>query len=60
MLYILAIIFPPLAVLFTGKFGHFLLNIVLTFLGYIPGLIHAIIIIRDQKQKKEIKKMLRS
>ncbi|KIL48700.1 YqaE/Pmp3 family membrane protein [Jeotgalibacillus campisalis] len=55
MLYILAIFLPPAAVLFTGRFGSFLLNILLTILGFIPGLVHAIIVIRDEKHKKEMK-----
>ncbi|MEW9502305.1 YqaE/Pmp3 family membrane protein [Jeotgalibacillus marinus] len=59
MLYILAIFIPPLAVLFTGRFGSFLLNILLTLLAYIPGLIHAVIVIRDQKHKKDIERILR-
>lgn len=43
---LLAILIPPLGV-FTqvGFTGHFWLNIVLTLLGYIPGLIHAVYII---------------
>ena len=43
---ILAIIFPPLAVFLTvGLKAQFWINILLTLLGYIPGLIHAIWII---------------
>ncbi len=40
---ILSIIVPPVGVFFKVGFGmHFWLNIVLTILGYIPGLVHAI------------------
>ncbi|NNF04912.1 MAG: YqaE/Pmp3 family membrane protein [Rhodothermales bacterium] len=40
---ILSIIVPPIGVFFKVGFGmHFWLNIVLTILGYIPGLVHAI------------------
>lgn len=43
---ILAIIFPPLGVfLQVGLGGQFWLNILLTILGYIPGIIHAVYII---------------
>ena len=43
---ILAIIFPPLAVaLETGCGCQLLLNILLTILGYIPGLLHALFVI---------------
>lgn len=43
---IFAILIPPVGVLLeVGPTGHFWLNILLTLLGYIPGLIHAIWII---------------
>jgi uncharacterized membrane protein YqaE (UPF0057 family) len=42
---ILAILFPPLAMLWRfGLSGKFLLNLILTLLFYVPGLIHAIYI----------------
>ncbi|MFQ3251661.1 MAG: uncharacterized membrane protein YqaE (UPF0057 family) [Glaciecola sp.] len=43
---ILSIILPPLGVfLQVGFTGHFFLNILLTILGYIPGVVHAVWII---------------
>lgn len=43
---ILSIILPPLGVFLQVGFGkHFWLNILLTILGYIPGVIHAIWVI---------------
>lgn len=43
---IIAIILPPLGVfMHVGFAGAFWLNILLTLLGYIPGIIHAIWII---------------
>ena len=43
---ILSIILPPLGVfLQVGISAHFWINILLTLLGYFPGLIHAIYII---------------
>jgi len=43
---ILAILLPPLGVLLQVGLGlHFWLNILLTLLGYIPGIVHAIWII---------------
>lgn len=43
---IISVLLPPLGVfLQVGLAGAFWLNIVLTLLGYIPGLIHAIWII---------------
>jgi len=43
---ILAVILPPLGVfLQVGPGKHFWLNILLTVLGYIPGIVHAVWII---------------
>lgn len=43
---ILSILLPPLGVfLQVGLTTHFFINIVLTLLGYIPGIIHAVWII---------------
>ncbi len=43
---ILSILLPPLGVFLTVGLGlHFWLNILLTLLGYIPGIVHAIWII---------------
>lgn len=43
---VLAVLLPPLGVFLTVGIGfHFWLNILLTILGYIPGLVHAIWII---------------
>lgn len=47
-----SVIIPPVGVFLQVGFGmHFWLNIVLTILGYFPGLIHAIwIIARESKR----------
>lgn len=43
---ILSIILPPLGVFLQVGIGlHFWINIVLTLMGYIPGIVHAIWII---------------
>jgi uncharacterized membrane protein YqaE (UPF0057 family) len=43
---LLAVLLPPLGVFLQVGLGlHFWLNIVLTLLGYLPGLVHAIWII---------------
>lgn len=43
---LLAIFLPPLGVFFqVGLGAHFWLNILLTILGWIPGIVHAMIII---------------
>lgn len=52
MRYFLAILLPPLAVLLCGKPFQFLLNIVLTLLGWIPGVIHAILVVNDYHEDR--------
>jgi len=43
---VFAIFVPPVGVfLEVGLTGHFWLNILLTLLGYIPGIIHALYVI---------------
>lgn len=43
---LLAILLPPLGVLLeVGLTMHFWLNIVLTLLGFVPGIVHAVYII---------------
>ncbi|WP_099866636.1 YqaE/Pmp3 family membrane protein [Pararhizobium haloflavum] len=44
--FIIAIILPPLGVLMQVGLGkHFWINIILTLLGYIPGIVHAVWVI---------------
>jgi uncharacterized membrane protein YqaE (UPF0057 family) len=45
---ILAIIFPPLAVVDKGC-GSFLITLILTLCGWIPGVIAALIIVNEKK-----------
>ena len=51
MLYVVAILLPPLAILLCGKPRQALLNLLLTFAGYIPGLIHALILTRRRQEE---------
>ena len=47
---IFAVILPPLGVFFQVGIGkHFWINILLTILGYIPGIVHAIWVIAKNK-----------
>lgn len=46
---LLAIILPPLGVFLEVGIGkHFWINIILTLLGFIPGIIHAVYIIASR------------
>jgi len=49
---VLAILLPPVAVFLTVGIGlHFWINILLTILGVIPGMIHALWVIVKKKGK---------
>jgi uncharacterized membrane protein YqaE (UPF0057 family) len=52
LLYLLAIILPPIAVLFVGKPFQALLNLILTLIGWIPGVIHAVLVVNEYKADK--------
>lgn len=60
MRYFLAIVLPPLAVLLCGKPFQFLLNIVLTLLGWIPGVVHAILVVNNHLADKRTDKLMKS
>lgn len=50
---LLAVLFPPLGVfLRVGLTVHFWLNLLLTFFGYVPGLVHAIWIIAQSSDHR--------
>ncbi len=47
---VFAIILPPLGVFLQVGIGiHFWINIVLTLLGYIPGIVHAVWVVAKKK-----------
>ncbi len=50
--YFFCIVLPPLAVLLTGRIGSFLLCIPLTLLGWVPGIIHAGLVVNDFHEDK--------
>ncbi len=46
---VLAVVLPPLGVFYAvGLTGHFWLNVVLTLLGYVPGVVHALYVALDR------------
>jgi uncharacterized membrane protein YqaE (UPF0057 family) len=55
MMYLFAIILPPVAVLLKGKPMQALINLVLCFFFWIPAVIHAWIVINGANQDKRIK-----
>lgn len=56
MLYLLAILFPPLACILAGKPGAAVLNLFLTLLFWIPGVIHALMVVNEAKADARAKK----
>jgi uncharacterized membrane protein YqaE (UPF0057 family) len=56
MLYLLAIILPPLAVLLTGRPLQAVLNFFLTLLFWVPGVVHAILVVNEHKADQRAKK----
>lgn len=61
MLYLVAVLLPPLAVLLCGKPVQAVVNLVLTLLLWIPGLIHAVFVVHnhysDQRTQRVIEAM---
>ena len=52
MRYLLAILLPPVAVLLCGKPIQFFLNLLLTLCFWIPGSIHAIVVVSSHLADK--------
>jgi uncharacterized membrane protein YqaE (UPF0057 family) len=60
MLYLLAIVFPPLAVLLVGKPFQAMLNVVLCVFLWIPGIVHAFMVVNESKNNKRHKELIRT
>ncbi|RKD25920.1 hemolysin BL lytic component L2 [Ammoniphilus oxalaticus] len=56
MMYFLAIVLPPVAVLLCGKPFQAVLNFILTCFFWFPGALHAILVVKDKKDDKRMKK----
>ena len=59
MLYLVAVLLPPLAVLLAGKPFQAILNLILTLLFYVPGLIHALFVVHNHYADKRQERFLR-
>jgi len=60
MMYLLAVLLPPVAVLLCGKPVQAILNFVLTCFFWFPGAIHAILVVKDKKDDKRLEKFMRN
>lgn len=49
MMYILGLLLPPLAVLLSGSKTQTLINVILTLIGWLPGVIHAFFVIHQKR-----------
>ena len=58
MRYFLAIVLPPLAVLLCGKPLQFVLNLILTLVFWVPGVIHALFIVHDYLADKRVDRIV--
>lgn len=58
-MYFVAILLPPLAVLMAGKPMQALLNCLLTLFFWIPGVIHAFMVVNEYKADKRQDRMLK-
>lgn len=59
MLYLIAILLPPLAVLLAGKPVQAVLNFFLTLAFWVPGVIHAILVVNEHKADKRAERIAR-
>ena len=58
MRYILAILLPPIAVLSCGKPFQALANIILTLLFWVPGVIHALLVVHDHHENRRADRVI--
>lgn len=56
MLYLLAILLPPVAVLLTGRPFQAILNFFLTLMLWFPGALHAILVVNEHKADQRARK----
>lgn len=58
MLYLVAILLPPLAVLLAGRPIQAVLNFFLTLAFYVPGLIHALLVVHNHYEDKRAQRIV--
>jgi uncharacterized membrane protein YqaE (UPF0057 family) len=59
MMYLLALLLPPVAVLLSGKPFQAIINFFLTLLFWFPGAIHAILVVKDRKDDKRMERQVK-
>ena len=58
MRYVLAIILPPLAVLICGKPFQAMVNLILTLLFWIPGMVHALFVVHGYYDEQRTERII--
>ena len=58
MLYLVALLLPPVAVLLVGKPFQALLNLILCCLFVVPGMIHACLVVHEHYNDKRAKRII--
>ncbi len=58
--YVLAILLPPVAVLLKGKPGQAVLNLILTLCFWVPGVIHALVVVNNAHADKRNKQLIKA
>jgi uncharacterized membrane protein YqaE (UPF0057 family) len=59
MLYLIAILLPPVAVALAGKPFQAILNLVLTLMLYVPGLLHALLVVHNHYADKRTARLVK-
>lgn len=59
-MYLLAVLLPPVAVLACGKPGLAFLNLMLTLCGFIPGMVHACMVVSEHKANERHGQLVRA
>jgi uncharacterized membrane protein YqaE (UPF0057 family) len=60
MLYLVAVVLPPLAVLLCGKPFQALLSIPLSLLGWVPGVVHALFVVNNHYADERARRLVRA
>jgi uncharacterized membrane protein YqaE (UPF0057 family) len=60
MRYVLAILLPPIAVLSCGKPFQALVNLILTLLLWVPGVVHALLVVHEYHEDRRADRVVRA
>jgi uncharacterized membrane protein YqaE (UPF0057 family) len=59
MLYLVAVVLPPLAVLLAGKPFQAAINLLLTLLFWVPGVVHAVFVVHNHYSDKRTERIVK-